>query len=187
MKVAWEKTRFFIKPKDKPTSSKWTLLRNLGKRILTHQAQLKLEWIIYYHTQGNCNAAKTADIFGISRKTFHKWLSRFDEKNLKTLEEHSKAPTNVRRRDINPWQEARIIKLRLAHIRWGKMKLQRLYVREYDEHISSWKVQKVIESRNLYYDKQKAQKRRQKRLKGQPKNRITKLPISKDIMSSTHF
>lgn len=181
MKTLEERTRFFITPKDKPISDKWILIRNLGKRILSDKAQLKLEWIIFYHTQGKKNAKQTATTFGISRKTFHKWLLRFDETNLRTLEEHSRAPVNVRQRDISPWQEARIIKLRISHIRWGKMKLQRLYTREHDEYISSWKIQKVIESRSLYYDKQKAQKRRQKRLKGQPKNRITKLPISKDI------
>lgn len=181
MKTAWEKTRYFIAPHDKPISDKWTLLRNLGRKTLSHQAQLKLEWIIYYHNPGERNARKTAITFGICRKTFHKWLSRFDETNLKTLEEHSKAPLNVRQRDISPWQESRIIKLRLAHIRWGKMKLQRLYIREYDEYISSWKIQKVIEDRNLYYDKQKAAKKRKTRLKGQTRNRITKLPISGDI------
>ena len=140
MKTAWEKTRFYITPKDKPISDKWTLLRNLARKTLTYQAQLKLEWIIFYHTQGRQNAKLTAYTFGISRKTFHKWFSRFDEKNLKTLEEMSKAPFTVRQRDISPWQEARIIKLRMAHISWGKMKLQRLYIRQHDEYISSWKI-----------------------------------------------
>ena len=181
MKTLEEKTRFYILPKDKPTSDKWTLLRNLGRDILSTHAQLKLEWIIFYHTQGEENAKLTALHFGISRKTFHKWFSRFDETNLRTLEEHSKAPLNVRQKDLSPWEESRIIKLRRAHIRWGKMKLQRLYIRQYDEYISSWKIQKVIESRNLYYDRQKVGKQRQKRLKGRPRNRITKLPISKDI------
>jgi transposase InsO family protein len=181
MKTVWEKTRFFIKPKDKPISDKWTLIRNVGRKTLTDKAQLKLEWIIFYYTRGKLNAKLTAETFGICRKTFHKWLSRFDEKNLKTLEEQSKAPNNVRKRDISPWQESRIIKLRLAHIRWGKMKLQRRYIKIYGEYISSWKIQKVIEERNLYYDKQRIVKRRQKRLKGQPRNRITKLPVSKDI------
>lgn len=181
MKTAKEKTRYFITPRDKPVSDKWTLLRNLGRKTLSHQAQLKLEWIIFYYTQDRKNAKLTAQTFGISRKTFYKWQGRFKETHLKTLEEQSKAPLNVRKRDISPWEEGRIIKLRLAHIRWGKMKLQRLYIREHDEYISSWKIQKVIESRNLYYDKQKAEKQRKKKLKGQPKNRITKLPISKDI------
>ena len=187
MRTAQEKTRFFLKPHDKPTSSKWTLIRNLGKTILSPSAQIKLEWIIFYHTIGTGNVKKTAAHFGICRKTLHKWLGRFDETNLRTLEEKSKAPNSVRQRDISPWEEGRIIKLRMSHIRWGKMKLQRLYIREHDEYISSWKIQKVIESRNLYWDKQKMEKQRKKRLKGQPKNRITKLPISKDINYLWHI
>jgi len=53
------------------------------------------------------------------------------------------------------------------------MKLQRLYTKEHQEYISSWKIQKVIESRNLYLDKEKVKKNRQKRLNGQKKKRIT--------------
>lgn len=52
------------------------------------------------------------------------------------------------------------------------MKLQTVYIREHQEYISSWKIQRTIEERNLYLDKQKQQKQRQKRLKGQKKNRI---------------
>lgn len=181
MKTAQEKTRFFLTPHDKPVSGKWTLIRNLGKTMLSPSAQIKLEWIIFYNTIAKGSVKKTALHFGISRKTFHKWLRRFEETSLRTLEEHSKAPLTVRQRDISPWEEGRIIKLRLAHIRWGKMKLQRLYIREHSEYISSWKIQKVIEQRKLYWDKRKAEKQRKKKLKGQPKNRITKLPISKDI------
>src|SRR3989338_7560024 len=76
---------------------KWTLLRNLSKDILSPSAQLKLEWIIFYHTVGNKYVKATASHFGISRKTLHKWLSRFDETHLKSLEEHSRAP--LRKRD----------------------------------------------------------------------------------------
>jgi len=180
MKTAQEKTRYFITPHDKPISSKWMLIRNLGKKTLTYQAQLKLEWIIFYNTQDRQNAKLTAQTFGISRKTFHKWLNRFEETNLRSLEERSKAPLRVRQRDINPWEEARIMRLRFAHMKWGKMKLQRLYIRGHDEYISSWKIQKVIESRNLYPDKKKAQKARQRRLKQQLKRRINNFE-KKDI------
>ena len=31
---------------------KWTLLRKLGQDKLSNRAQLKLEWIIFYHTVG---------------------------------------------------------------------------------------------------------------------------------------
>lgn len=181
MKTAWEKTRFFLKPHDKPTSDKWALLRNLGRKTLSPTAQLKLEWIIFYNTQGKKNAKLTAHTFGISRKTFHKWFKRFEETNLKSLEEYSKAPFRVRSRDISPWEEARIMKLRFAYMKWGKMKLQRLYIREHQEYISSWKIQKVIETRNLYPDKQKSQKARQRRLKQQLRRRINNFE-KKDII-----
>ena len=173
MKTVEQKTRFFITPQDKPIPDKWSFIRQLGRKTLSEKAQLKLEWIIFYYTQGKDNAKLTSQTFGICRKTFHKWLSRFDETNLKTLEEQSKAPLNVRQRDISPWQEGRIIRLRSAHMKWGKMKLQRLYIREHQEYIYSWKIQKTIESRSLYPDKEKVRKNRQTRLNGQKKKRIT--------------
>lgn len=181
MKTIEEKLRYFITPKDKDIHGKWTLIRSLAKKTLSPEARLRLEWIIFYYTHGNKNAKMTAQTFGISRKTFHKWLLRFDETNLRTLEEHSKAPLNVRQRDISPWQEGRIIKLRRSHMRWGKMKLQRLYIRQFDEYISSWKIQKVIESRSLYLDRQKAAKQRQKRLNSQKKKRITQFYKKENI------
>ena len=60
MKTAKEKTRYFITPRDKSVSDKWTLLRNLARKTLSHQAQLKLEWIIFYYTQGRKNAKLTS-------------------------------------------------------------------------------------------------------------------------------
>lgn len=175
MKTAKEKTRFFIKPKDPVIPDKWSLWRSLGKKTISVDAQLKLEWIIFYHTTGKRNAKLTSSHFGISRKTLHKWLGRFNDKNLKSLEEMSRAPVHVRTRQINLWERSRIINLRKKHLKWGKMKLQRRYLKEYGEYISSWKFQKVIEEENLYPDKALAKKQREKknRLRGQQKKRIT--------------
>lgn len=117
----------------------------------------------------------TAKHFGISRKTLHKWLKRFDETRLETLEEDSRAPHKTRERDITAMQRIRIIKLRKKHLRWGKMKLQKLYKKEYLEEISSWKIQKIIEEKKLYFDKtkQKRQQKRRKQAQMNPKKRIT--------------
>lgn len=154
---------------------KWGLLRMTGKRILSDKAKLKLEWIIFYHTSGDKNALKTAAHFGINPKTLHKWKGRFDEKNLLSLEEESRAPDNTRKREISALQEERIKKLRRKHLRWGKMKLKRRYLRIYHEYISSWKIQKVIEENNLYFDRSAMQKRvnKAKRARNHPKKRIT--------------
>ncbi len=166
---------YFFKWKEIPTLDSWQLLRLRGKDILTPQAQLKLEWIIFYHTSGKGNAIKTAAHFGINPKTLHKWKGRFNERDLATLEEESRAPDNTRQKELSFIQERRIVLLRTKHLRWGKMKLQRRYIREYREYISSWKIQRVIEEKKLYFDKtqiQKAAKRRKQAQKHQ-KKRIT--------------
>jgi len=168
---------YSFKVKPAKLLDKWNFLRELAKDKISDKAQLKLEWIIFYHTQGEKNAQATAIHFGIAKKTFHKWLNRFDDSNLKTLEEKSRAPLHVRTRQINVWERVRIIKLRKTHLKYGKMKIKKLYLKEYREKISSWKIQKVIEEENLYPDKQKTSKLRNKRLQARShqKKRITEL------------
>jgi transposase InsO family protein len=155
--------------------NKWELIRGLGKEKQSAKAQLKLEWIIFYYTVGNKKAVPTARHFGINPKTLHKWLKRFDETRLETLEEVSRIPHKTRQRDITGQQRVRIIKLRKKHLKWGKMKLQKLYTKEYETTVSSWKIQKVIEEGNLYFDKKAHHKQHQKKKQAQinPKKRIT--------------
>jgi putative transposase len=163
---------------------RWSLQRSIGKKTLSDKAQLKLEWIIFYHTYAKQNATDTAKHFAITRKTCHKWLKRYDERNLLTLEEESRVPVNTRRREIGMLQEERIKKLRRKHIRWGKMKLQRIYLKVYGEYVSSWKIQKVIEKNNIYFDKSIIRKQRNKAKQAQknPKKRITQF-IKKDAIN----
>ena len=89
-----------IKEKPFPSIDKWQLLRSLGKGKLSFAAQLKLEWLIFYQTIGKGNARLTAKHFGINPKTLHKWKKRFNEKDLSTLEECSRAPVKTRQREI---------------------------------------------------------------------------------------
>lgn len=170
-----QKHNIYLRPKPMVIPSKWELIRQIGKDKLSSDAQLKLEWIIFFHTVGGENVKETAAHFGIARKTLHKWLGRFVETRPETLEEKSRAPHKTRQRDISPMQRLRIIKLRQKHIRWGKMKLQRRYRLVYGDYISSWKIQKVIEEMDLYPDKvmHRKQQKRRKQAQKQPKKRIT--------------
>jgi transposase InsO family protein len=147
---------------------------------LSREATLRLDWIIYYRE--GYDASQTARHFGISRKTFYKWYGQFDPDNLYSLhrlEDRSKAPKRVRRREITSLQEQRIIKIRKEHIRWGKEKLAIVYWNEYQEKISAWKIQKVIESWKLYYHPEKAHRNTLKRKKAKKKKRITELNLDK--------
>ena len=121
-----------------------------GKLLkLSKKATQKLEWFIYYHTRANKKAAPTARYYGITPKTFYKWFAVFDPSNLKALEESSRAPIARRTSELSPKEEERILALRKANPEFGKMKIQALYLKHYQESISSWKVQLVIEKHHL--------------------------------------
>lgn len=175
-----KKLDYYLIPQIKLLSKyeRWRKVAKIFK--LSTPAQLRLEWIIYYY-QGK-NISQTARHFGISRKTFYKWFSVFDENNicsLYKLEDRSKAPKHVRQREITPLEEQRIVALRKQYIRYGKMKLVEKYQAKYNEAISSWKVQKVIEKYKLYYQHLKNAKTQSKRQKAHKKKRITELKLNK--------
>ena len=159
-----------------PLHERWRRVAKILK--LSKEARQRLEWVIYYHE--GFNSIQTARHFGISRKTFYKWTKHFDQDNLYSLhllEDRSRAPKRVRQREITPIQEQRIIVLRKRYLRYGKEKLAVLYQRQYQEKLSSWKVQKIIEKYQLYYHPQKAQKSRLKRQRAKKKKRITELKL----------
>jgi len=142
----------YFKTHDKPLKNKWVRLRGVAVSMgLSPKAREKLEWMIFYHTVGKRNAKRTSEYFGVFRKTFHKWLSRFDERNLKSLEEYSRAPATRRTWTVTPKEEANIIFLRRkSKCKWGKEKLRARYKTIFGEEISTNKIQKVIDKHNLY-------------------------------------
>jgi len=158
--------------KAKKVKGKWERLRIQVKEY-PEDVRKHFKYIDWYYNQGKENKSYTARYFGLNVSTIKKWVNRFDESNLWSLEEKTRRPNNVRQKEISSMQEVRIVNLRKKYIRLGKMKLRVLYEKEYQEKISSWKIQKVIEQYKLYYNPKKtaAQKRRLQR--GQKKKRIT--------------
>lgn len=141
---------------------------------LSKRAKQKLEWFIYYYSKAKGKALVTCRYFGISKTSFYKWLSVFDETNLRTLEESSRAPINRRERLLKTNTEQQILALRKLHPEYGKMKLQALYQFHYKQYISSWQCQLVIEKYHLQrtadktirsFKKQSLSKRRIQKLK----------------------
>jgi len=169
-KDKWRNYFFKSKPIDIP--EKWILLRNVGKDVLSEKAQEKLEWIIFYKNIAGRNVLVTASYFGVSSKTLYKWLRRFDEKNLKSLEEQSRRPQKVRGWMVTKEEEIKIANLRKKNLELGKKKLQVLYKKEYGEYISTWKIERVIRRHNLFPDPAKHQYQVEKRGKSEPKIRI---------------
>ena len=154
----WKNYFFATKKIDLP--DKYALWREFAED-LSSEVRLRLEWIIFYETVGQKNATKTAEHFGISRKTFHKWHKRFKESKEKpqSLENHSRAPKKKRQWEVSFEQEERIVHLRKRGMKYGKKKLKVIYQREYKEDISTWKIERVIRKHQLFPDKVEYAKR----------------------------
>ena len=162
--------------------SKYDRWRNVAKVLaLSKPACQRLEWIIFYQTRACRNASLTCRHFAIPPKTFYKWLKRFDEANLRTLENQSRAPKHRRQKEYTPNQYLKIVGLRKEHIRYGKFKLLVLYRQGYpdDQTISAWKVQSIIQDAKIYYHPKKQQRINKKRQLSQKKKRITDLKQKK--------
>ncbi len=164
----------------KPVSlqTNWNSLGIQAKKKLSSEAQAKLEWMIFYHTAGDQNAKKTAEHFGITRKTFHTWKTRFKEENLLTLEEEARARDTKKTWEVTPEQQKRIIQLRRKNMEFGKRKLKVLYKREYGETISTWRIERVIRAYKLYPDPKKYKKQYQRKQKSKLKIRIHEVKAS---------
>jgi transposase InsO family protein len=136
---------------------------------LSKQARNRLEWVLYRERSG---ASLTCRHFGIGRSLLHKWVSRFDEENLRTLEDLSRAPKRNREREASPLQDGRVIALRKRYPAYGKEKIKVLYEREYGEPITSWYVQRVIETFHL---QRRKKGRKPYKRSGKAKKRVTDL------------
>lgn len=140
---------------------------------LSKGAKLRLKWMDYYRSSKNVSL--TCRYFGISRKTFYHWFKHYDPNNLKTLEAKSSRPNRVRQWQVSREQESRIIRLRKQYIRYGKEKFKIIYEQDHHESISSWKIQRVIERRQLYYSPIKNYRLQAKKKKYQLKKRVIDL------------
>lgn len=158
--------------------NKYELWQKTAKVLnLSKEALRRLEWIIYYYEKADKNASLTCRHFHIHRSQWYYWFKRFDEKNLRTLEDSDRAPKHTRQKEYTHLQYERIVKLRKQHLRYGKKKLYTIYRQSYPEDISisEWKVQCIIEKSGIYYHAQKQAKINQKRQRSQTKKRITEL------------
>jgi transposase InsO family protein len=90
---------------------------------------------------GDKSMSAICDEFGVSRKTGYKWLARYQSQGAAGLNSHSRAPHSPGGR-IAADVEAAIVQARLAHARWGALKLRAWLCREQPE--MSWPAPSTI-------------------------------------------
>lgn len=87
---------------------------------LSKEARVRLEFLELSKTHP---VTVTCRRFGISRATYYRWKARFNPRNLKSLENRSKRPKNVRKPKWT-WQLAeKVRELRELYPAWGKAKI----------------------------------------------------------------
>ena len=151
---------YFFKTKPIIPENRYEWWRGVADLLcLTTHERLRVEWMVFYWTVAKENATLTAQHFGVSRKTFHKWLKRFkgSKYDVHSLADQSKAPCHKRNWEVTLVQEERIRRLRKRYPYYGKKKLKVLYEKEYSEEISTWKIERVIRRHKLYPDQKKAE------------------------------
>jgi transposase InsO family protein len=156
--------------KNRPLLSREERLRKQAMALnLSREAKSRLEWVIYRESH---TATLTCRHFGIGRSLLYKWIDRFDEKNLRSLEDRYRAPEKTREREASPVKDNRLIRLRKRYPAYGKEKLRILYEREYEEEMTSWYVQRVIET---YHLQRRPKGRKPYKRSGKAKKMVTDL------------
>lgn len=116
---------------------------------LSPMARERLRWITYF-VERQCTVTETCERFGIARATFHRWLERFDVRNLSSLEDH---PTEHAPR--SPAVSEEIITLirayRQAAPLMGKEQISHLLATEHGHTVSSSTVGRIIERECFYF------------------------------------
>jgi transposase InsO family protein len=153
---------------------RWRKLAELLR--LSRAARGRLEWIIFWE-KNKQDVSLTARHFGIARKTFYKWQTRFNKDFLRGLEEESRVPHRRRSRQYTARQYENVCYLRQQYIRYGKMKILEIYRRTHpDDHsISAWKVQCIIKAAGLYHEPAKQGRINRRRAMAHAKKKITEL------------
>ncbi len=172
--ASFKPTYFSRRHKLRHRHIRWRKIAELLR--LSRAARGRLEWIIFWE-KNRKDVSLTARHFGIARKTFYKWVARFEQDFLRGLEDESRAPHHTRRREYTARQYANVVYLRRQHLCYGKMKLLELYRRKHpdDVTISAWKIQCIIQACGLYYNPAKQARINRKRSLAHTRKKITEL------------
>jgi transposase len=86
--------------------------------------------------------------YGISAKIGYKWQERFMRLGLGGMEEESRRP-HSHAEQLGEAEICAIIRLKLAHPRWGPRKIRELYLRRHGEVASESSFKRVLERAGL--------------------------------------
>lgn len=159
---------------DRPLLAKHQRLRKRAQlRGLSGPAHRRLEWLIFYQTVGGRDATKTARYFGIRRETVHKWLRRFDERDLGSLEDRDRRPHRLRQKRYTHQQVRRVTALRKPYPTEGRAKLLIHYRESHrSDPLTDHDLKNIIHDHHLFASRATRPRRRHP---AAPKRRLPEL------------
>ena len=92
--------------------------------------------------------------YGISPKTGYKWRERFLSRGLEGMAEESRRPRYSPLR-LDEEVVCEIVRLKLAHRRWGPRKIRQLFLREHGQAASESSFKRVLEGAGLTIPRKK--------------------------------
>lgn len=136
---------------------------------LSPNAKRRLCWMVYYQKNGK-NVRKTSRYFGIHHSTFYTWKTRYNPRNLSSLEDRKKGPKfHFRQPTTPPHVVELIVSLRKEYPYWSKYKLHEILKRDCQVKISPSTIGRILKRKDLI------NREIQKRLKKRKAYRIKRL------------
>ena len=128
-------------------------LENIYPCKLSREAKLRLRVIDYYLNKSGRNVSLTARYFGVSRTFVHKWLKRFKNNNLATLETRSRRPKHFRDVQYDVEVVNVIRKIRREYPTFSAVKISVLLLRDYAIRISAATIGRIIKKYDMFFSK----------------------------------
>lgn len=128
-------------------------LENIYPRKLSREAKQRLRVLDFYFSKSGRNVALTARHFGVSRTYVHKWLKRFKNNDLATLETRSRRPKHFRdvQYDIKVVNIVR--KIRKDYPSFSAVKISVILLRDYAIKLSAATIGRIIKKYQLFFSK----------------------------------
>ena len=120
-----------------------------------------------------CNICKR---YGVSRKTYYKWNSRYEQKGIEGLSDISRRPHNIKYKKVTPEVEETIIDLRLTK-RFGCNRIKFRLRRIIGLSLSTRTIYKILKRHGLNILKCKAKTRTYKRFVMKHPNDMVQMDI----------
>lgn len=162
------------------------LLRRSQELELSTHAVQRLKWFVYA-LEHHGNISVTCRHFGIARSTFLCWLHRFDAKDPRSLEEHSRRPHTVNRSHTDPHVIALIKMLRIQQPLIGKKEIQKILDTQHGIQLSSSTIGREIARHHFFFGNTKSHRAKRGELRVMEGEREAQLPACPMGETKTSF